>query len=180
MLKFDVFAPSFIGKFGLLIFAVVLLNSCKSTRQVTSEERQTETQVSKKDSISKNTKPNEVSEEFTEASFQKPPVALSEFRAAWIASVANINWPSKPGLSSEKQKEEALKLLNFLEELNFNAVILQVRPQADALYESKIEPWSYYLTGENGQAPRPYYDPLEFWIQEAHARGMELHVWLNL
>ncbi|PYF69381.1 glycoside hydrolase family 10 protein [Pedobacter nutrimenti] len=107
------------------------------------------------------------------------PKASREFRAAWVASVANINWPSKPGLSTEEQKKEALFLLDFLQKNNFNAVILQVRPQADALYKSDLEPWSYFLTGKQGQAPNPYYDPLEFWIEAAHDRGIELHVWLN-
>ncbi|WP_118193424.1 glycoside hydrolase family 10 protein [Albibacterium indicum] len=102
-----------------------------------------------------------------------------EFRAAWVATVANINWPSKPGLSVEEQQKEAIALLDSLERLNFNAVVFQVRPQADALYASELEPWSYYLTGEQGKAPAPFYDPLEFWIREAHARGMELHAWLN-
>jgi uncharacterized lipoprotein YddW (UPF0748 family) len=69
--------------------------------------------------------------------------------------------------------------LIFLKAHNFNAVIFQVRPQTDALYKSNIEPWSYYLTGEVGKAPDPYYDPLEFWIEAAHDRGLELHVWLN-
>ncbi len=107
------------------------------------------------------------------------PSALKEFRAAWIATVANINWPSKPGLSTETQKQEAIYLLDFLQAHHFNAAILQVRPQADALYKSDIEPWSYYLTGTQGKAPQPYYDPLEFWVKEAHDRGIELHVWLN-
>ena len=107
------------------------------------------------------------------------PQVMKEFRGAWIASVANINWPSKPGLSTEDQKKEALNLLDFLQKNNFNAAILQVRPQADALYKSEIEPWSYYLTGTQGKAPDPYYDPLDFWIKEAHERGLELHVWLN-
>ncbi len=107
------------------------------------------------------------------------PEALKEFRAAWIATVANINWPSKPGLSTETQKQEAIYLLDFLQAHHFNAAILQVRPQADALYKSDIEPWSYYLTGTQGKAPQPYYDPLEFWVKEAHDRGIELHVWLN-
>ena len=97
-----------------------------------------------------------------------------EFRAAWIASVANINWPSRPGLSTEQQKSEALALLDMLSKLNFNAAILQIRPQCDALYLSDIEPWSYYLSGVQGQAPDPYYDPLEFWVIEAHKRGIEL------
>ncbi|MEP6700772.1 MAG: family 10 glycosylhydrolase [Bacteroidota bacterium] len=112
---------------------------------------------------------------------QKPalPEAIKEFRAAWIATVANINWPSKPGLSTETQQQEAIALLDFLETHHFNAAILQVRPQADALYKSELEPWSYFLTGTQGKAPDPYYDPLEFWVTEAHKRGIELHVWLN-
>jgi uncharacterized lipoprotein YddW (UPF0748 family) len=104
---------------------------------------------------------------------------MREFRAAWVATVANINWPSKPGLPVEEQKAEAIKLLDFLVTNNFNAVILQVRPQCDALYQSSLEPWSYYLTGQQGKAPVPFYDPLEYWVKEAHDRGIELHVWLN-
>lgn len=108
-----------------------------------------------------------------------PYSANKEFRAAWVATVANINWPSKPGLDTETQKKEALTILDSLAALNFNAVIFQVRPQGDALYESSLEPWSYFLTGEQGKAPKPYYDPLEFWVEEAHKRALELHVWLN-
>lgn len=111
--------------------------------------------------------------------FKNSPFVMREFRAAWIATVANINWPSKSGLSSEEQKKEAIALLDFLQEHNYNAVIFQARPQADALYKSDLEPWSYFLTGEQGKAPEPFYDPLEFWIREAHERGLELHVWLN-
>lgn len=107
------------------------------------------------------------------------PEVKREFRAAWIATVANINWPSSRNLSTEEQKNEAIRILDLLEETNFNAVVFQVRPSADALYKSDLEPWSYYLTGETGRAPYPYYDPLAFWIEEAHKRGMELHVWLN-
>ncbi len=109
----------------------------------------------------------------------QPPLALREFRAAWVATVANINWPSKPGLPVEQQQTEALKLLDFLRDNNFNAVVFQVRPQCDALYKSNLEPWSYYLTGTQGKATVPFYDPLEFWVQAAHDRGIELHVWLN-
>lgn len=108
-----------------------------------------------------------------------PPRAEREFRAAWVATVANINWPSRPGLPVDSQKMEAIAMLNFLKENNFNAVVFQVRPQADALYQSSLEPWSYYLTGTQGKAPDPYYDPLQFWIDAAHDRGLELHVWLN-
>ncbi len=110
---------------------------------------------------------------------QKLPKVMQEFRAAWIASVANINWPSKPGLSTAEQQKEAIVLLDLLKSLNFNAAILQIRPQADALYKSEIEPWSYFLTGTQGKAPDPYYDPLTFWVEAAHDRGLELHVWLN-
>ena len=109
----------------------------------------------------------------------RTPSAEREFRAAWVATVANINWPSKPGLPVEDQKREAIELLDLLYKNHFNAVIFQVRPQADAMYKSDLEPWSYYLTGEEGRAPVPYYDPLEFWIEEAHKRGIELHAWLN-
>ena len=107
------------------------------------------------------------------------PEVNREFRAAWIATVANINWPSKNNLSTQQQKDEAIKILDLLKDANFNAVIFQARPSADAMYNSKLEPWSYFLTGEIGKAPTPFYDPLDFWILEAHKRGMELHVWLN-
>ncbi|GAB3007513.1 hypothetical protein GCM10027051_04300 [Niabella terrae] len=107
------------------------------------------------------------------------PEVRREFRAAWVATVANINWPSQPGLSTDRQQDEAIRLLDFLQAHHFNAVIFQVRPQADALYQSDLEPWSYFLTGKQGQAPDPYYDPLQFWVRAAHQRGLELHVWLN-
>lgn len=107
------------------------------------------------------------------------PSVAREFRAAWVATVANINWPSEPGLPVKKQKEEAIHILESLAFFNFNAVVFQVRPQGDALYDSTIEPWSYFLTGKQGEAPDPYYDPLKFWINAAHKRGIELHVWLN-
>ena len=71
-----------------------------------------------------------------------------EFRAVWVASVANINWPSEPGLSTDKQKEEAISIIESVKNTNMNTIILQVRPQCDALYYSEIEPWSYFLTGE--------------------------------
>lgn len=107
------------------------------------------------------------------------PVVEREFRGAWVATVANINWPSSRNLSTSEQKREAIALLDLLANAHFNAVIFQVRPSADALYESLYEPWSYFLTGATGQSPDPYYDPLHFWIEEAHKRGLELHVWIN-
>lgn len=107
------------------------------------------------------------------------PEINREFRGVWIASVANINWPSRNNLSVDQQKSEAINMLNMLQENNFNAVVFQARPSADALYTSELEPWSYFLTGKTGEPPFPNYDPLQFWIEESHKRGMELHVWLN-
>ncbi len=108
---------------------------------------------------------------------EKPPAIAREFRGAWIASVFNINWPSRAGLSSTQQKRELIALLDTAARLNLNAVILQVRPACDALYNSSIEPWSNWLTGTMGRSPG--YDPLAFAINEAHARGLELHAWFN-
>jgi uncharacterized lipoprotein YddW (UPF0748 family) len=108
-----------------------------------------------------------------------PPPLPREFRAAWVASVANIDWPSKPGLPTDQQKKELLATLDKCAALKLNAVILQVRPMCDALYPSKLEPWSEYLTGQAGKAPEPNWDPLAFAVGEAHKRGLELHAWFN-
>lgn len=108
-----------------------------------------------------------------------PPAAPREFRAAWVSTVANIDWPSKPGLPAARQQAEAIAILDRAVALNLNAIVLQVRPSADAIYPSQIEPWTEYLTGAQGKPPMPWYDPLAFWITEAHARGLELHAWFN-
>ena len=108
-----------------------------------------------------------------------PPPPLREFRGAWIAAVGNLDWPSKPGLSSAQQKSELLALLDRAAQLKLNTIIFQVRPACDALYASSLEPWSEYLTGTMGQAPQPPYDPLAFAIEAAHRRGLELHAWFN-
>ncbi len=108
-----------------------------------------------------------------------PPAAPREFRAAWVSTVANIDWPSKSGLSAEKQQAEAIAILDRAKAMNLNAIVLQVRPSADAIFASKLEPWTEYLSGAQGQAPQPWYDPLKFWITQAHARGLELHAWFN-
>ncbi|HEU4374542.1 MAG TPA: family 10 glycosylhydrolase, partial [Telluria sp.] len=108
-----------------------------------------------------------------------PPPSPHEFRAAWVSTVANIDWPSKPTLNAAQQKAEAIAILDRAKSLNLNAVVLQVRPSADAIYPSKLEPWSEYLTGAQGMAPSPLYDPLKFWVAEAHARGLQLHAWFN-
>ncbi|RYZ44205.1 MAG: hypothetical protein EOP49_27515, partial [Sphingobacteriales bacterium] len=139
---------------GMLISAVMLFSSCATNKPAATVTRTADARQ-----------------------FIKP--VPREFRAAWVATVANINWPSKPGLSTAEQQKEAIALLDFLQQHNFNAVIFQVRPQADAMYKSDLEPWSYYLSGVQGKAPDPFYDPLQFWTDAAHARGLELHVWLN-
>src|SRR3954462_1633106 len=108
-----------------------------------------------------------------------PPALPREFRGLWIATVGNIDWPSKPGLSTGQQKAELISILNRAAQLKLNAIIFQVRPACDALYASQLEPWSEYLTGVMGKAPEPFYDPLAFAIEEAHKRGMELHAWFN-
>ncbi len=114
-----------------------------------------------------------------ESSDTVPPPVTREFRAVWVATVDNIDWPSRPGLPVDSQKVELLELLDRAQALHLNAVIFQVRPSADALYASKLEPWSYYLTGEMGRGPSPFYDPLQFAVDEAHKRGLELHAWFN-
>jgi uncharacterized lipoprotein YddW (UPF0748 family) len=102
-----------------------------------------------------------------------------ELRAVWIATVGNIDWPSKQGLSAQQQQQEFINHLNFLQSHGFNAVIVQVRPAADAFYPSEYEPWSRYLSGKQGQPPFPKYDPLEFMVAECHKRNMEFHAWFN-
>lgn len=102
-----------------------------------------------------------------------------EFRAVWVASVDNIDWPSKGNYNSDSQKIEFIKLLDLHKYNGMNALVVQVRPATDAFYPSPYEPWSEWLTGKQGQPPIPYYDPLEFMITETHKRGMEFHAWMN-
>lgn len=102
----------------------------------------------------------------------------TEFRALWSASVLNIDWPSKPGLSVETQRAELRALLDLAVSRNLNAVLLQVRPSADRMFRATTgEPWSKYLTGTQGKDPG--YDPLAYAISKAHKRGLELHAWIN-
>ena len=95
-----------------------------------------------------------------------------EFRAAWIASVDNIDWPSRKGLTTDEQQREFRDMIELHQRTGLNAVIVQVRDAADALYARSTEPWSEWLTGQQGLAPNPFYDPLEFMIQESHSRGL--------
>jgi uncharacterized lipoprotein YddW (UPF0748 family) len=102
-----------------------------------------------------------------------------EFRGVWIASVDNIDWPLKGMTNPDSQRTEFIRQLDMHKSNGMNAVIVQVRPAADAFYPSPYEPWSQWLTGVQGQPPSPYYDPLEFMIKETHKRGMEFHAWCN-
>ncbi|MET0393453.1 MAG: family 10 glycosylhydrolase [Chitinophagaceae bacterium] len=102
-----------------------------------------------------------------------------EFRGVWIATVDNIDWPKKNAAGSAGQKADFIRQLELHKANGMNAVVVQVRPAADAFYPSLFEPWSQWLTGTQGQPPSPYYDPLAFMIEEAHKRGMEFHAWLN-
>ena len=86
-----------------------------------------------------------------------PPPAPREFRGVWVATVANIDWPSKPGLPTVQQRAEMLAILDRAQALRLNAIVLQVRPAADAIYPSSLEPWSEFLTGKQGRAPEPLY-----------------------
>ncbi len=102
-----------------------------------------------------------------------------EFRAVWVATVDNIDWPSKGNYNSDSQKVEFIRLLEMHQRNGMNALIVQVRPATDAFYPSPYEPWSEWLTGKQGQMPSPYYDPLDFMIAETHKRGLEFHAWMN-
>ena len=102
-----------------------------------------------------------------------------EFRGAWIATIKNIDWPSAPGLSAEVQKSELTTLFNSLHDAGINAVLFQIRTECDAFYPSEIEPWSYWLSGQQSKSPTPLYDPLQFAIKLARQKGMEFHAWFN-
>jgi uncharacterized lipoprotein YddW (UPF0748 family) len=112
-------------------------------------------------------------------SAQSSTAPVAEMRGVWIASVANIDWPSQSGLSTERQQFELDSMMDVLKGMGINTVFLQVRPNGDALYPNKYAPWSKWLTGKQGTPPAPYYDPLAYAIAGAHKRKMELHAWLN-
>ena len=106
-----------------------------------------------------------------------PPAIVREMRGLWVATVANIDWPSRSGLTADAQRAELTSILDRAAAAGFNAIIFHVRPASDALYRSSIEPWGAMLSGTQGIDPG--YDPLAFAVQEAHARGLELHAWIN-
>ncbi|WP_055562382.1 glycoside hydrolase family 10 protein [Hymenobacter sp. AT01-02] len=111
--------------------------------------------------------------------FAQPTPPKRELRGVWIATVENIDWPSSRSLPPEQQRREYRRMLDTHQRNGINAVFVQVRPASDAFYQSELEPWSKWLTGTQGKAPAPYYDPLPFLIEEAHNRGMEFHAWFN-
>lgn len=109
----------------------------------------------------------------------QPQNPLHEMRGVWIATVTNIDWPSTRNLTTDQQKQEFINVLEMHRQNGMNAIFMQVRPAADAIYPSQYEPWSIFLTGKQGQPPIPYYDPLAFMIEETHKRNMEFHAWIN-
>jgi len=111
--------------------------------------------------------------------FAQPLPPKREFRGVWIATVLNLDWPSSRGLSAGAQRQELIRIFDELQSAGVNAVLFQIRSECDAMYASTLEPWSYWLTGQQGVPPSPFYDPLEFAIAEAHQRGIELHAWFN-
>ncbi|AQT83816.1 hypothetical protein B1222_04445 [Paenibacillus larvae subsp. pulvifaciens] len=102
---------------------------------------------------------------------------IRQLRGTWISTVFNIDWPSRKGLPSEQQKQEFIQILDDVKQMGMNAVVVQVRPMADAFYPSEYAPWSEYLTGTQGKSPG--YDPLAFMVEEAHKRNLEFHAWFN-
>ena len=102
---------------------------------------------------------------------------IREFRAAWITTFHNLDWPSSKELNAEEQKKEYADILDRVKKYNFNAVITQIRASGDAFYPSEICEWSEYLCGKQGKDPG--YDPLEFMVKESHLRGLEFHAWFN-
>jgi len=116
---------------------------------------------------------------FGQQSYNSIKPVQYEFRGVWIATVDNIDWPAKGDVNVESQKADFIRQLDMHQKNGMNAMIVQVRPSADAFYPSQYEPWSQWLTGKQGVPPSPYYDPLQFMIEETHKRGMEFHAWCN-
>lgn len=163
----------------------IVITGCRSSEKATRstpagvEAPADEEEPAESEMIPEPDSPEEEIPALTPTAPELVPGPMEEFRGAWVATVANIDWPSRPGLTVQQQQEELIRLLDRAAALNFNAVIFQVRPSADAFYFSPYEPWSYYLNGEMGRSPLPEYDPLEFAIEEAHKRGLALHAWFN-
>lgn len=172
------------GEWVVLLLVMILAAGCSSTQEIVDKGTEPTTrkppEPQKEDTVTikEQVRPARADSVLTFHFTQVPPTPR-EFRGAWIATVSNIDWPSKPGLPVIRQKEELRAMMDRAVQLNMNAIILQIRPAADALYHSPFEPWSEYLTGKQGKPPEPFYDPLKFAIEEAHRRGLELHAWFN-
>lgn len=155
----------------LIFFIAVFAASCTTTKPVSEPDRP------EKDVVVEQREEDDG--KATKINIDEIPETPREFRGAWIATIDNIDWPSDSGLTVSEQKKELRAIMDRAVLLNLNAIIFQVRPSADAFYNSPYEPWSAYLTGKQGEPPEPYYDPLEFAVEEAHRRGLELHAWFN-
>lgn len=114
------------------------------------------------------------------AQLSKDPLAPKmDLRGVFIPAISNLSWPTNKSATPDVQQAELISILDDIKANGYNTVFLQVRAENDALYASSIDPWSYWLTGTQGKAPSPFWDPLDFAVKEAHARGLDLHAWLN-
>jgi len=170
---------------AFLLTIVMGIQSCKTVTPIPTARTKTSTQIpSSEKPAGKSNFPSKTVTVPSPPSFYKPlEIELGpsprEFRGVWIATVANIDWPTSSTDPYSKQKEDFVKLLDYYKSLNFNAVIVQVRAAGDAFYPSKYSPWSKYLTGKQGQKPNTMEDPLSWMILESHKRGLEFHAWFN-
>src|SRR5947209_7801214 len=113
---------------------------------------------------------------------EEPPPVPREFRAAWVTPIWDRgfkDWPSNLGLSPDSQRAELRALMDHAAAVGLNALVFHVRVAGDAFYPTKYAPWSAYLSGMSCEGPSPPYDPLAYAVQEAHARGLQLHAWFN-
>ena len=166
--------------FHLFLISILLFAACKSKKPVATtpiRPSSPTSTVSPKTSETLPAKP-QPAVALKPLAYRMPDIPR-EFRGVWIATVANIDWPVSPDSPWEVQKREYIKLLDYYKNLNFNAVIVQIRAAGDAFYPSNFAPWSKYLTGKQGKAPATQENPLTWMIKEAHDRGLEFHAWLN-
>lgn len=178
--------------FLCLLTALVCANACRRPEPVVKKPAGPARPTAAKPAPSKNaparpkpvppavlvTEPDDTLEAETALTGPVPP--KHEFRAVWVATVDNIDWPSKKGLPVADQQREIVEMFDLYQQTNLNAVVVQIRSAADAFYARGSEPWSEWLTGQQGLAPQPFYDPLDFMIEQAHQRGLEFHAWFNL
>ncbi|MCU0401437.1 MAG: family 10 glycosylhydrolase [Algoriphagus sp.] len=166
--------------FYLFLICILLLAACKTKKPVATTPTRPSTPTSTISPKTSETLPAKPipAVALKPLSYQMPDIPR-EFRGVWIATVANIDWPVSLDSHWETQKREYIKLLDYYKNLNFNAVIVQIRTAGDAFYPSNYAPWSKYLTGKQGKAPGTQENPLTWMIKEAHDRGLEFHAWLN-